>query len=105
MQNNEDWESVCSTLGLKLGQTWESYLTELPKLPWTSLYLTSLELENYDEVMKKRVLYALCYGSYGLKTNDFSSVEFTRNLIQQDMSQTRVNNIFAKTMRSRLLQG
>ena len=26
-------ENVCSTLGLKLGQTWESYLTELPKLP------------------------------------------------------------------------
>ena len=24
--------SVCSTLGLKLGQTWKSYLTELPKL-------------------------------------------------------------------------
>ena len=43
-------ESVCSTLRLKLGQTWEGYLTELPKLPWTSLYLTSLELENYDEV-------------------------------------------------------
>ena len=42
-------ESVCSTLGLKLGQTWESYLTELRKLPWTSLYLTSLELENYDK--------------------------------------------------------
>ena len=45
-------ESVCSTLGLKLGQTWESYLTELPKLPWTSLYFTSLELENYDEHTK-----------------------------------------------------
>ena len=26
--------SVCSTLGLKLGQTWESYLTECPKLPY-----------------------------------------------------------------------
>ena len=48
-------ESVFSTLGLKLGQTWEIYLTELPKLPWTSLYLTSLELENYDEDMKERV--------------------------------------------------
>ena len=35
-------ESVCSNPGLKLGQTWEIYLTELPKLPWTSLYLTSL---------------------------------------------------------------
>ena len=62
-------ESVCSTLGLKLGQTRESYLTELPKLPWTSLYLTSLELENYDEDMKERVLYALNYGPCGLKTS------------------------------------
>ena len=57
-------ESVCSTLGLKLGQTWESYLTELPKLPWTSLYLTSLELENYDEDMKEYVLYALYFLSF-----------------------------------------
>ena len=61
-------ESICSTLGLKLGQTWESYLTELPKLPWTSLYLTSLELENYDEDMKERVLYALNYGRRLQKT-------------------------------------
>ena len=72
---DENCGSVCSTLGLKLGQTWESYLTELPKLPWTSLYLTSLERENYVEDMKERVLYALYYGPYGLKTNDFSSVE------------------------------
>ena len=68
-------ESVCSTLGLKLGQTWESYLTELPKLPWTSLYLTSLELENYDKDTKKRVLYALYYGPCGLKTNNFLRVK------------------------------
>ena len=55
-------ESVCCTLGLKLGQTWESYLTELPKLPWTSLYLTSLEFEHYDKDMKEGVLYALYCG-------------------------------------------
>ena len=48
-------ESVCSTLGLKLGQTWESYLTELSKLSWTSLYLTSLELDYYDQDMKELV--------------------------------------------------
>ena len=66
---------VCSTLGFKLGQTWESYLTELPKLPWTSLYLTPLELENYDEDTKERVLYALNYGPRGIKTNDFRGVE------------------------------
>ena len=65
-------ESVFSTLRLKIGQTWESYLMELPKLPWTSLYLTSLELEHHVEDMKERVLYALYYGPCGLKT---SSVE------------------------------
>ena len=35
----------------------------------------SLELENYDEDMKQRVLYALYYGPCGIKTNDFSCVE------------------------------
>ena len=30
-------ESVCSALGFKLGKTWEAYVTELPKLPWTSI--------------------------------------------------------------------
>ena len=40
-------ESVCSALGFKLGKTWEAYETELPKSPWTSVYLTSLELEDY----------------------------------------------------------
>ena len=72
-------ESVCSTLGLKLGQTWESHLTELPKLPWTSLYLTSLELENYDEDIKQRVLYALYNGPCGIKTNNFSRVEIYKD--------------------------
>ena len=80
--------SVRSTLGLKLGQTWESYLTELPKLPWTSLYLTSLELENYDEDMKERVLYALYNGPCGIKTNDFSRVE-----IHKDENTEEVMNV------------
>ena len=72
-------ESVCRTLGLKLGQTWESYLTELPKLPWTSPYLTSLELEHYDKDMKEGVLCALYYGPYGIKTSDFCSVEIHKD--------------------------
>ena len=78
-------QSVCSTLGLKLGHTWESYLTELPKLPSTSVYLTSLELENYDEDMKERVLYALYNGPCGLKT---SSVE-----IHKDDNTEKVMNV------------
>lgn len=26
-------ESICSVLGLKLGKSWEAYVSELPKLP------------------------------------------------------------------------
>ncbi|KAL9961205.1 hypothetical protein ACROYT_G030106 [Oculina patagonica] len=65
-------ESVCSALGLKLGQTWENYLTELPKQAWTTIYLTSLELEHYDHDIKNRVLYALYYGPNRLKSNNSS---------------------------------
>ena len=67
-------ESVCSALGFKLGKTWEAYVTELPKLPWTSIYLTSLELEDYGE-LEDRILYAIYYGPCGLKCKDPSTVE------------------------------
>ena len=53
-------ESVCSALGFKLGKTWEAYVTELPKLPWTNIYLTSLELEDYGE-LEDRILYAIYF--------------------------------------------
>ena len=52
---------------------------ELPKLPWTSLYLTSLELANYDEDMKERILYDLYNGPCGIKMNDFSRVEIHKD--------------------------
>ena len=38
-------------------------------MPWTSLYLASLDFENYDEDMKERILYALNYRPCGLKTS------------------------------------
>ena len=31
--------SICSALGFKLGKSWESYVTELPKMQWTSIDL------------------------------------------------------------------
>ena len=34
-------KNVCSALGFKLAKSWEVYMTELPKMPWTSIYLTS----------------------------------------------------------------
>ena len=32
-------ESICSARGFKLGNSWEAYVSELPKTPWTSIYL------------------------------------------------------------------
>ena len=57
-------------------------------MPWSSLCLTSLELENYDRDIKQRVLYALYNGPCGIKTNDFSSVE-----IHQDDNAEEVMNV------------
>ena len=73
-------ESVCSALGFKLGKTWEAYVTELPKLPWTNIYLTSLELDSVGEIVQsreqqERILYAIYYGPCGLKCKDPSAVE------------------------------
>ena len=67
-------ESVCSALGFKLGKTLEAYVTKLPKLPWTSIYVNSLELEDYGE-LEDRILYAIYYGPCGLKCKDPSAVE------------------------------
>ena len=39
-------ESICSALGFKLGKSWEAYANELLKMPWTSIYLASLELDD-----------------------------------------------------------
>lgn len=64
-------ESVCSVLGFKLDKTWEAYVAEeLPKFPWTSIYLTSLQLSQGQDPAS-RILYALCYGPNGLKSKDY----------------------------------
>ena len=57
-------ESVCSALGFKLGKTLEAYVTKLPKLPWTSIYLTSLELEDYVKTTKKEQNCSRSYACY-----------------------------------------
>ena len=49
-------------------------MTELPKLPWTSIYLTSLELEDYGE-LEDRILYAIYYEPCRLKCKDPSAME------------------------------
>ena len=66
-------ESICKTLGFKLGKSWEAYVTELQKMPWTSIYLASLELDvvQQGDDLQSRISYALYYGPNGLKWKDF----------------------------------
>ena len=72
-------ESICSALGFKLGKTWEAYVTELPKMPWISIYLASLELDDFQQGddLRSRILYALYYGPNGLKRKDFGDQQET----------------------------
>ena len=60
--------SVYNALGFKLGQSWEMYVSELPKMPGTSVFLTSLEVDGFDGDLQSRVLRAIHDGSNGLKS-------------------------------------
>ena len=76
--------SVCNSLGFKLGKSWEAYVNDLAKMPWTSLYLTSLELEGFVEVteakqLQDRILHAVYDGPNGLKWKKFSERVHSEN--------------------------
>jgi len=71
-----DVNSICSLIGFKLGNSWETYVREQHKFPWTSLYLTSLELEKLGERTEPKqledcILYAIIYGTNGLQPINF----------------------------------
>ncbi|KAJ7358645.1 hypothetical protein OS493_022078 [Desmophyllum pertusum] len=73
-------QSVCNALGFKLGKSWEAYVSELPKLPWTAIYLTSLELNSFGEIVQPKqlqnnILHAIYYGPCGLKCKDSDGIE------------------------------
>ena len=72
-------ESICSALGFKLGKSWEAYANELLKMPWTSIYLASLELDVFQlaDNLQSRILYAVYYSPNGLKWKDFRDQEET----------------------------
>ena len=59
-------ENVCGALGLKLSDKWETYASDLPKYPITTIYLTSLELKSAGDVVhlegvKTRILNVIYY--------------------------------------------
>ena len=51
-------ESVCSALGFKLCKTWEAYVTELPKLPWTSIWNSKIMVQTTEKAQNCLQSYA-----------------------------------------------
>ena len=83
-------ESICSALGFKLCKSWEAYVSDLPKMPWTSIYLASLEVDVFQQGddLQSRILYALYYGLNGLKWKDFGdqqeTIECPERVVRKD---------------------
>ena len=67
-------ESVLNAL-FKLSQSWEKYVSELPKMPWTTIFLTSLELDGFDGDLQSRILHAIHDGPNALKNCSIQQAE------------------------------
>ena len=87
-------ESVCQALGFKLGQM---YVSELPKMPWTSIFLASLEVDGFDGDIKSRVLRAIHDGPNGLKSKDFSDqqaeIECPEQVVRKDEEPMEIDSV------------
>ena len=87
-------ESVCKALGFMLGQSWKMYVSELPKMPWTSIFLASLEVDGFDGDIKSRVLRAVHDRANGLKSKDFSDqkaeIECPEQVVRKTKSQWKL---------------
>ena len=90
-------ESVCKALGFKLGQSWKTYVSELPKMPWTSIFLASLEVDGFDGDIKSRVLRAIHDGPNGLKSKDFSDqqaeIECPEQVVRKDEEPMEIDTV------------
>ena len=60
-------ESVCQTLEFPLHETWKSYLSELFKLPWTTVYLTFLQFSECSDTLVNRIIQALYAGTFDVE--------------------------------------
>ena len=90
-------ESVCKALGFKLGRSWKMYVSELPKMPWTSIFLASLEVDGFDGDIKSRVLRAIHDGPNGLKSKDFSDqqaeIECPEQVVRKDEEPMEIDSV------------
>ena len=92
-----NFESVYNALDFKLGQSWEMYVSELPKMPWTNVFLTSLEVDGFDGDIKSRVLCAIHDGPNGLKSKDFSDqqadIECPEQVVRKDEEPMEIDSV------------
>ena len=90
-------ESVCNALGFKLGQSWEMYVRELPTMRWTSVFVTSLEVDGFDGDLQSRVLRAIHDGPNGLKSKDFSDqqgeIECLEQVVRKDEQPMEIDSV------------
>lgn len=52
VDSNRVWtlvENVCDMLDIRIHRSWYSYVPELYKLPWTTAYLSFLQIDNFSD--------------------------------------------------------
>ena len=67
-------ESVCQALDFPQHETWKSYLSELFKLPWTTVYLTFLQFSECSDTLANRIIQALYAGTFDLQDKEKLSI-------------------------------
>ena len=91
-----DVESVCNALDYKLGQSWEMYVSELPKMPWTTIFLTSVELDGLMVIFRV-VSRAIHDGPNTLKSKDFSNqqaeMECPEQVVRKDEEAMEIDSV------------
>ena len=80
-----------------LAQWWEMYVSELPKMPWTSVFLTSLEVHDFDDDLQSRLLRSIHDGPNGLKSKGFSEqqagIECPEQVVRKDEQPMEINSV------------
>ena len=69
----------------------------MPKVPWTSVFLTSLEVDGFDGDLQSRVLRAVHDGPNGLKSKGFSDkqaeIECPEQVVRKDEQPMEIDSV------------
>ena len=73
------------------------YVSEPPKMPWTTTFLTSFELDGFDGDLHSRILGAIHDGPNALKRNNFSiqqtEMECPEQVVRKDEAAMQIASI------------